>query len=72
MCCRFTVLRCLKAEKFENIVCIINECGEIMARYIVILYSYLIILYIRDSGNGDSPHSRVTLFYIPLPRDRRP
>ena len=24
MCCRFTVLRCLKAEKFENIVCIIN------------------------------------------------
>ena len=23
-----------------------------MARYIVILYSYLIILYIRDSGNG--------------------
>ena len=23
-----------------------------MARYIFILYSYLIILYIRDSGNG--------------------
>ena len=23
-----------------------------MARYIVILYSFLIILYIRDSGNG--------------------
>ena len=61
MCCRFTVVRCLKAKKFENIVCTINAPFPLSRMQ---LESNAILILIEN--NDISCHTLPTLFSIRL------